>query len=126
MKLCFPVQANNQMESLVYNHFGSAPNFVIVDTETGSVITVDNRDLHHTHGACNPVMALNGEQVDAVIVGGIGGGAVNKLNQKGVKVFMAVKPTISENIDLFKAGALQQLGPQHTCSGHSHGHSCNN
>jgi predicted Fe-Mo cluster-binding NifX family protein len=124
MKLCFPVQTNNAMESLVYNHFGSAPDFLIVDTETGSVTTVGNRDLHHEHGACNPVMALNGEDVDAVIVGGIGGGAINKLNQKGIKVFRAAKPTIRENTELYKTGELQQFSLQHTCSGHGHAHGC--
>jgi predicted Fe-Mo cluster-binding NifX family protein len=124
MKLCFPVQKNNAMDSLVYNHFGSAPDFVIVDTETGNVITVGNRDLHHVHGACNPVMALNGEDVDAVIVGGIGGGAINKLNQNGIKVFRAAKPTIRENIELFKTGELQEFGLNHTCSGHGHAQGC--
>jgi predicted Fe-Mo cluster-binding NifX family protein len=124
MKICFPVMENKDMNSMVYNHFGSAPAFVIVNTETGSVSTISNSDQHHEHGACNPVMAMNGEQVDAVVVGGIGAGALNKLNQKGIKVFQAQKATIRENVGLLNAGSLPQFTPQHTCSGHGHEGGC--
>ena len=33
MKVCFPVQKDEGVESQVYNHFGSAPVFIMVDTE---------------------------------------------------------------------------------------------
>lgn len=124
MKICFPVLENKDMNSMVYNHFGSAPSFVIVNTETGSVLTISNSDQHHEHGACNPVMAMNGEQIDAVVVGGIGAGALNKLNQKGIRVFQAQKSTIAENVGLLKVGSLPQFTPQHTCSGHTQGGGC--
>ena len=32
MKVCFPVQKDEGIESQVYNHFGSAPVFIVVDT----------------------------------------------------------------------------------------------
>jgi predicted Fe-Mo cluster-binding NifX family protein len=119
MKVCFPVLTNQALDSVVYNHFGSAPVFVIVDTEDGTVNTVANSDLNHQHGACNPIMALNNSQVDAIVVGGIGGGALGKLNQKGIKVFMAKKPTIKDNMALLKESALPQFTPGHTCGGHA-------
>lgn len=40
-------------------------------------------------------MAMNGQQSDAVIVGSIGTGVLNKLNQKGMRAFQAQKATIS-------------------------------
>ena len=33
MKVCFPVEKNEGINSVVYGHFGSAPAFVMVDTE---------------------------------------------------------------------------------------------
>lgn len=33
MKVCFAVQRDDGMDSSVYGHFGSAPAFVVVDTE---------------------------------------------------------------------------------------------
>ena len=89
MKVCFPVQTDEGIESQVYGHFGSAPFFIVVDTEEKDVQRIDNRDLHHIHGACNPIMALGGQRVDALVVGGIGGGALMKLNGMGVRVYEA-------------------------------------
>lgn len=37
MKICFPVQQDKGMESAVYHHFGSAPLFVVVDTDTNNI-----------------------------------------------------------------------------------------
>lgn len=75
MKLCFPVQVNEGIESKVYNHFGSAPMFVVVDTETQTTATIRNGDQHHVHGACNPIKALDNQQIEVVVAGGIGPGA---------------------------------------------------
>ena len=87
MKLCFPVPTNEGMDSSVFGHFGSAPTFLLVDTETGTILEAINRDLHHAHGSCSPVRALGGHEVDAVVVGGIGGGALNGLSRAGIRVF---------------------------------------
>jgi predicted Fe-Mo cluster-binding NifX family protein len=118
VKICFPVLNHQAMDSLVYSHFGSAPIFVLVDTDTESVMAISNCDQGHEHGACNPVMALNNHQVDAIVVGGIEGGALSKLNQKGIKVYRAQGQTIRENVALLKTGELPQFTIQGTCSGH--------
>lgn len=121
MKVCFPVQKDEGMESQVYNHFGSAPIFIVVDTEGKEVNRVDNGDLHHVHGACNPIMALGGQKVDALVVGGIGGGALMKLNAMGVKVYEAGTPMVKENLALLKENALQELSMDHSCQIHEGG-----
>ncbi len=36
MKICFPVNSENGLDSIVFNHFGSAPFFIIFDTELKS------------------------------------------------------------------------------------------
>jgi predicted Fe-Mo cluster-binding NifX family protein len=58
MKIAFPTQENNSIESPVYSHFGSARFFIIVDAETGKQETVDNHDLNHAHGKCQPFSML--------------------------------------------------------------------
>ena len=121
MKVCFPVQKDEGVESQVYNHFGSAPVFIVVETEEKGVQRVDNRDLNHVHGACNPVMALGGQNVDALVVGGIGGGALMKLNAMGVKVYEAASRTVKENLELLKGNKLQELTMDHSCRAHEGG-----
>ncbi len=121
MKVGFAVQTNEGMESRVYDHFGSAPAFIIVDIEMNEVLTVNNKDLHHTHGACNPVMALDGKSVDAMVVGGIGAGALAKLNALGIKVFGAQALTVKDNLSLLKENKLQELTLYNSCRSHQGG-----
>ena len=121
MKVCFPVQKDEGVESQVYNHFGSAPVFIVVETEGKDVQRVDNSDQHHVHGACNPVMALGGQKVDALVVGGIGGGALMKLNAMGVKVYEAGSRTVKENLEMLKGNKLQELTMDHSCRAHDGG-----
>ncbi len=118
MKIGFAVQENEGMESQVYDHFGSAPAFLIVDTEGKDVLTVNNKDLNHVHGACNPVMALDGKSVDAIVVVGIGAGAIVKLNAMGIKVFGASAMTVKENLAFLTEGRLQELTIDDSCRGH--------
>ena len=119
MKICFPVQADEGIESAVYNHFGSAPIFVVVDTDTNALATINNRDQHHTHGACNPMKALDNQKVDAIVVGGIGAGALTRLNQMGIVVHRSQAATVRENMAMFASKSLPELTLQGCCGGHS-------
>ncbi len=124
MKICFPVQNDNGIESTVYNHFGSAPVFVVVDTDTNSVASISNRDQHHTHGSCNPMKALDNQKVDALVVGGIGAGALTRLNQMGITVHRSQGETIRENLSMFQDKRLPVLTVQGCCGGHSNDGGC--
>jgi predicted Fe-Mo cluster-binding NifX family protein len=118
MKVCFPVEKNDGLESAVYGHFGSAPVFVVYDTQTNGLESIGNQDLGHEHGMCNPLLALNGKSVDAIVVGGIGAGAINKLNAMGIKVYKAGDGTIKSNIALFQGNSLAELTINNACSHH--------
>jgi len=57
-------------------------------------------------------------QVDAIVVGGIGAGALTRLNQMGITVHRAQGATIRENMALFQAKSLPVLTVQGCCGGH--------
>ena len=120
MKIAFSIVKNQGLDSNVHGHFGSAPFFVFVDMETDLAKTYENPDQDHQHGACNPMAALGGRKVDAVVVGGIGGGALKKLNQDGITVYRAVEGTVRDNARLIKAGNLPVFESSQVC-GHHHG-----
>jgi predicted Fe-Mo cluster-binding NifX family protein len=124
MKICFPVQKDEGLDSAVYNHFGSAPVFMVVDTDTNSIASISNRDQHHMHGACNPMKALDNQSVDAIVVGGIGAGALTRLNQMGIRVHRSQAATIRENVALFSSQRLPVLTLQGCCGGHSQDGGC--
>jgi predicted Fe-Mo cluster-binding NifX family protein len=125
MKLCFPITDNQGMDSQIFEHFGSAPMFLLVDSQTGEIWENSNRDKGHSHGNCQPLRALAGMTVDAIVVSGIGKGALNGLNQAGLKVLQAHPGTIADNLAHMETGQLKELTPNDVCGGHagSHGHS---
>jgi len=117
MKICLPVLKDKGFESKVYRHFGSAPLFIVVETQSNHVTAVNNGDMHHDHGKCNPMKALDNKKVDVMIVGGIGAGALSKLNKIGIKVFHARAATVKENIALLKARNLTEFEIKDCCKG---------
>jgi predicted Fe-Mo cluster-binding NifX family protein len=118
------VQKNEGLDSTVHNHFGSAPLFVVFDVDSKSVASIHNRDQHHAHGACNPLKALDNQNVDAIVVGGIGAGALTRLNQMGIQVHRSQAATIRDNIAMFLSQRLPLLTVQGCCGGHSHDGGC--
>lgn len=124
MKICFPIDEERALESEVFGHFGSAPSFLMVDTETGSHNTISNSNRSHTHGTCKPIEILGGAEVDAIISCGIGGGALRKVNNQGVKVYRAEGRTVRDNLELFAKGTLSEFTPLSTCSMHLQAGGC--
>jgi predicted Fe-Mo cluster-binding NifX family protein len=124
MKLAFPVEKDDGMASPVFGHFGSAPHFIVIESDNGTIESFGNQDRVHLHGQCQPLAALSGRIVDAVVVGGIGAGALMKLNNSGVRVFRAVEGTVSENLTLFRSGRLPEMDFDKACAGHQGGAHC--
>ena len=124
MKVCVPTQKDNGINSVAYGHFGSAPYFIIHDTNKGETKSRENKNQHHAHGSCSPMAALDNEAINAVIVGGIGRRAIEGLNAIGIKVYQSVEGTVQENVDALTKGILSELTPQQACGGHSHGMNC--
>lgn len=121
MNLCFPVEEDAGLDSPVCAHFGSAPVFLVVDTEAGACRALPNHNTHHGHGMCAPLASLQGQQIDGVVVGGIGRGALTKLEAAGIAVYLASHPTVAETVSAFKAGTLVRVDPDRACAGHGHG-----
>lgn len=124
MKLAIPVAEDLGLESPVYGHFGSAPTFVLVDSETMSVESLGNQDQAHVHGQCRPMHALAGLSPDAVVVGGIGAGALRGLRAAGIKVYRCDGGTVMDAVRLVQSGGLPEVREDDACAGHGGGHSC--
>jgi predicted Fe-Mo cluster-binding NifX family protein len=122
MNVCIPVMDDQGLASRVNEHFGSTPMFVIVDTESGSCRAIPNRNQHHGHGGCQPLLAIAGESIDAAIVGGIGMGAMRKLQAAGVRVFISRQATVEEALAALKAGLLLEATADAACAHHGSGH----
>ena len=124
MKLCIPIKENNELESIVYPQFGSASAFVLYDIDTDEYEIIGNSDQHHVHGACHPLESMNGKNVNAFLVGGIGARAISKLNDQNIKVYQAVNDTVQINVGMFKKSMLPELSIQNACTQHNLGGGC--
>lgn len=121
MNVLIPVLSDNGLQSEVSAHFGSAPTYLVVDTDTGAVRGIANENQHHGHGGCAPLAILGDVAVDAIVVGGIGAGALGRLNSAGIDVYFADRGTVGETIEGLKAGRLNRMQAVHACGGHGHG-----
>jgi predicted Fe-Mo cluster-binding NifX family protein len=121
MNLCIPVLEDKGLDSEVSAHFGSAPAFLVVDTDAMTARAIPNNNLHHAHGGCQPLAALAGQDIQGVVVGGIGMGALMKLRAGGIEVYLSELPTARETVAAFKAGTLRPVDPNRSCAGHGHG-----
>jgi len=122
MNVFIPVLENKGLQSEISPHFGSAPTFVVVDTEDGQCRALQNRDLHHSHGMCHPLASLEGVTIDAVVTRGIGGGALSKLSAAGLDVYNSEQETVGEALAALQGGKLERVDPAITCGHHGHGH----
>jgi predicted DNA-binding protein (UPF0251 family)/predicted Fe-Mo cluster-binding NifX family protein len=122
VKICVPVTADRGLESPVSGHFGSAPLFMLVDVEKRVATALTNARAVHEHGACRPLDALAGNDIDAIVVGGIGAGALMKLQGAGIRVFRATALTVAGCLEAFLKNEVEEIGPGGACGRHGHGH----
>ena len=121
MKLCIPLTADRGLASPRSIHFGSAPMFVIHDTETSGTVFAGNEDQQHEHTHCSPLRALDGQAVDAILVGGIGGGrAVSRLAAASIAVYRVTQGSLGDTVQAWQdGGSLEQISAEEGCTHHS-------
>jgi predicted Fe-Mo cluster-binding NifX family protein len=94
--------------------------FTLVDVEEGeikAVTTVPNQS--HVQGGCMvPVNLLAQQQVNALIVGGIGMRPLMGFKQVGIDVYYdATRPEIRPVVEDLIAGRLPAIGEDQVCGG---------
>ncbi|MGM9649379.1 MAG: NifB/NifX family molybdenum-iron cluster-binding protein [Butyricicoccaceae bacterium] len=112
----------------VFQHFGHTEQFKVYTVENGA-ITVS--EIVSSDGAGHGALAqlLGAHEIDALICGGIGGGARVALGNAGIQVFGGVSGSADAAAEAFARGELA-WNPNASCSGHGHdhhhgeGHSC--
>ena len=119
MKICIPITENEGLKSKVNAHFGSASCFLIYDIKNENFEVVNNSDSHHMHGMCHPLKVLDNKGIDAVVCGGMGARAVQKLNEGGIRAYRASGETVEETIRRHKGGILEEITAENACVDHS-------
>ena len=108
----------------VFEHFGRTERFKVYDIENRKVV---NSQILDTNGeGCGALAGiLNIADVDALICGGIGGGAVNAIEEAGIKLYAGTSGSTDAAVDALIAGKLEAIS-EANCNHHDHheGHEC--
>ena len=89
--------------------FGRASLFLVIDTETGTIEAVDNKqNLQAAQGAGIQAAETVVEQgAEVAITGHCGPNAFRTLSAGGVKIIIGAAGTVGEVVEKFKAGELR-------------------
>ena len=118
MRICIPTIDNREHLSEVCNHFGSAPYFIVYDSEANTYETVDNSDSEHEHGMCRPTLNISEMNVDTVICKGLGRRAIQKLNEAGIRVCKTDLSYVKEIVRSLSETELEEIDASDACQGH--------
>ena len=104
----------------IFQHFGHTEQFKVYDITDGVITSSEVVDTNGSgHGALAGV--LSALQVDALICGGIGGGAQAALAAAGIKLYGGVSGEADKAAEALAAGSLE-FNPDIRCSHHDHHH----
>lgn len=111
----------------IFQHFGHTEQFKVYEIENGKIKTAAVVNTNGSgHGALAGFLSIQG--VDALICGGIGGGARVALAQAGITLYGGVAGDADAAVEALLANRLN-YNPEATCHHHDsgeqgHGHSC--
>ncbi|HEY5470861.1 MAG TPA: NifB/NifX family molybdenum-iron cluster-binding protein [Bacteroidales bacterium] len=124
MKIAVPVTKENQIDG----HFGHCESYgvftITEDKEISNVKSVQSPQGCGCKSDIASVLAADG--VSLLLAGGIGGGAINVLNNSGIEVIRGCSGNATEVVKLYLKGMVEDSGSschQHESHGQD-GHLC--
>lgn len=104
----------------IFQHFGHTEQFKVYTVENGQILTSEVVDTNGSgHGALSSMLSTLG--IDALICGGIGGGAQMALSYAGIKLYGGVSGSCDTAVNALLAGNLN-YNPEVRCNHHDHAH----
>lgn len=123
MKIAVTAETNNGLDSMVAQHFGHAPFFIMVDMEDGEVSV--------TKGVANPFAEghqpgqipgfIKEQNADVILSGGMGGRAIQFFEQYGIQAATGASGTVRQSLENFFGGKLTDAAPCAESVEHGHG-----
>lgn len=108
----------------IFQHFGHTAQFKLYEAEDGKIVYSEVvNTMGSGHGALAGMLAAL--KVNAVICGGIGGGAQTMLRMFGIQIYGGVQGSADAAAAALAAGELE-YDPNAKCDHHEHeeGHEC--
>jgi predicted Fe-Mo cluster-binding NifX family protein len=122
LKIAIPTDGSGGLQGKRSGHFGHCQQFTLVEIDNNELTAVSYLDNppHPTGGCMQPVILLKENQVDSIIVGGMGANPFNRFAEAGISVFFADRtqfPDVQSAINSLLAGLLVPMDSQQVCGG---------
>jgi len=124
MKIAVPVTKENQIDS----HFGHCESYGVYSISDKNEIT-DIKNMESPQGCgckSNIASVFSSDGVTLMLAGGIGDGAINVLNNSGIKVIRGCSGDATQVVKQYLAGSIEDSGSschEHEAH-HQDGHVC--
>jgi predicted Fe-Mo cluster-binding NifX family protein len=100
----------NSMDSQLDQRFGRADYFIIIETDTMEIETVNNAATAASGGAgIVSAQAVAERDVRAVITGNVGPNALSVLQAAQITIYKGRAGSVRENVELFQQGVLEKV-----------------
>lgn len=116
-RIAVPSELPGGLDAPRSGHFGRAACFTVVDVVDGKVAAVGVlENAPHVEGGCmSPVLALAENNVDAIVVDGIGGRPLMGFNQVGITVHAGYGQDVKTSVAAYIQGGLPEVGLEGAC-----------
>jgi predicted Fe-Mo cluster-binding NifX family protein len=123
MKIVITAESNNGLESMVAQHFGHAPFFILVDIKDHTAETVQAvaNPFNQGHAPGQVPEFIKSYGVNVMLSGGMGGRAIQFFNQVGIEVATGAQGTVQQALENYLGGSLQGAAPCDESVAHGHG-----
>ena len=118
MKICIPTMGDKGMDEQVGEHFGRVPTYTVVDTESGDLMAIKNTTVHMGGSGYAPDL-ISGYGAEIMLCGGLGRKAIGMFSEKGIMVYVGASGTVTDAINMWKAGQLQAANEDTACQQHA-------
>ncbi len=111
MRIAFPVHDHRGLAEEIFEHFGHAPAFLLVDVENGAVKSYETVGNPHSgeHGPGVVPYFLAQQGVNVLICRGVGGRARLFFQQLGIEVITGARGKVRDVLEAYLSGRLVSL-----------------
>jgi predicted Fe-Mo cluster-binding NifX family protein len=123
MKIAVTAESNNGLESLVAQHFGHAPFFMLADVENGEVTAVQGiaNPFAEAHQPGQIPAFIHEQKANVILSGGMGGRAIQNFEELGIKAATGANGTVRQALENYFGGKLKEAAPCDESVAHGHG-----
>jgi len=119
MKLTFPTNDDKGLDSQLADHFGRAPTFTIIDSETEELKVIDNSGEHFGGRQSAPVLVVN-HGTNVLICKALGRKAIARFGELGIDIYITDKLTVKNALEAYRKDELQKATESEACADSKH------